>query len=325
MQERISEVLFDRSLKRQLIFLFLIVPLYFAVSYAVAIVLRLLVFLLGLIVPSLRAFLSGDVGTELLQLFVYLGGLLIPALIYRKSQNIPAACSASLGLVPFGGLLTMLVSGMALCFVSGGVGGLFSTLLESLFGFQDPSQMELPGSVGGILLLFVQSVLLPPVVEEYVFRGVVLQSLRKYGNGFAIVLSAALFAMMHGSFAQMIATFLMGLVFGYMAVKSESLLPTILLHFLNNGIAFAELVLQKILPENSFTLIVYGLELVVILLGWIVGFCYIKKHPNVLTLQTTAPVLPCEKYKKAVLQLPLFWVAIALGLVNIIISGLILA
>lgn len=88
------------------------------------------------------------------------------------------------------------------------------------------------------LLLFA---LVPAVCEEVAFRGYVLSGLESaYRPRTAVLLSAILFGIMHvlmSLFQQLFNATLLGLVLGLLAVRSRSLLPGIVFHLLNNGLA----------------------------------------------------------------------------------------
>ena len=81
------------------------------------------------------------------------------------------------------------------------------------------------------------------------FRGAMLRTLSKYGSGFAIVVSALAFGLMHGNMAQTPMAFLIGLVLGYVAAKSGNIRQTILIHMANNLLASLPQILKYFLPE----------------------------------------------------------------------------
>lgn len=87
------------------------------------------------------------------------------------------------------------------------------------------------------ILIYFYVCLLGPVLEELIFRGVLLEGLRKYGNLFGIIMSSILFGLMHQNFSQCIPAVCMGLVMATMAVKSGSLMPSIFVHILNNSLS----------------------------------------------------------------------------------------
>ncbi|WP_247701457.1 CPBP family intramembrane glutamic endopeptidase, partial [Ralstonia solanacearum] len=83
------------------------------------------------------------------------------------------------------------------------------------------------GGLGAIALIC----LIAPVVEEMLFRGIILRSfLRQYPPGVAIVHSAAVFGMAHLNVYQFVLAFLLGLLLGKLYERTRSLLPGMLVH-----------------------------------------------------------------------------------------------
>lgn len=103
---------------------------------------------------------------------------------------------------------------------------------------------------GPLLLVFVSLVILPPLVEEIIARGFLYLGLRsKLPVIWAVLITSVMFASAHlqfGSGAPLlwsaaIDTFILSLVLIYLREVSGSLWPSIGLHMLKNGIAFAGL------------------------------------------------------------------------------------
>ena len=98
--------------------------------------------------------------------------------------------------------------------------------------------------------------ILTPLAEEVVFRGAILRTLlgimSKKNHWVAIMISAAIFGAVHGNQAQFINALLMGLVLGWMYYRTGSLVPGILLHWVNNTMAY---VLTNIMPQSDGKLI----------------------------------------------------------------------
>ncbi len=83
---------------------------------------------------------------------------------------------------------------------------------------------------------FLVTAIFAPIFEEWMCRGVVLRGLlTKLKPGWAIVVSALFFALIHMNPWQALNAFIMGLVMGYVYYKTGSLLLTMLIHFVNNG------------------------------------------------------------------------------------------
>jgi sodium transport system permease protein len=89
--------------------------------------------------------------------------------------------------------------------------------------------------------------LLPAVCEELAFRGFVLSGLRNLGSkSWAIGLTAVFFGIAHGVIQQSLAAAAVGLVIGYIAVQTGSLIPCMLFHLSYNGLMFGSVKLTEI-------------------------------------------------------------------------------
>jgi hypothetical protein len=96
--------------------------------------------------------------------------------------------------------------------------------------------------------------LLAPVCEELVFRGAVLRSLLRWAghHWVAIAISALLFALVHANPAQMPHAFVIGLLLGWLYYRTDSVVPGVVYHWVNNSIAY---VVYNLYPDPSLRLI----------------------------------------------------------------------
>lgn len=90
------------------------------------------------------------------------------------------------------------------------------------------------------LIIVLSSCILAPIMEELLFRGLILQTLKRYGNVFAILVTSLLFALLHGNIPQSVPVFALSVIICYVVLKSGSILPGIAIHFLNNAFAIME-------------------------------------------------------------------------------------
>jgi sodium transport system permease protein len=100
--------------------------------------------------------------------------------------------------------------------------------LEQLLTLGDPS---LP-----LWVVLLGVAVTPAICEELFFRGVVLSGLRRLGLWPALVVSALLFGFAHASIYRMLPTLALGLVLGWLAWRSGSILPSMIVHGMNNGL-----------------------------------------------------------------------------------------
>ena len=153
--------------------------------------------------------------------------------IYKKPVyfgNAMGMFPAIYGVSIFANMLTLLVS---MLFAETDLNESFNTVNE----------LEPPNLPCALILLF-QLVVIAPVFEEFWFRGIVMENLRPYGNGFAIFVSALLFGCTHANLGQLFYTTVMGICLGYIAISTRSIVTTTVMHALFNSISGLMLVMM---------------------------------------------------------------------------------
>lgn len=125
-----------------------------------------------------------------------------------------------------------------LLFAVSRINGLTLKFLKLMGYTQRDEGSYLPSVEGGLVIpvLLVVAVL-PAVFEELLFRGVMLSNARNFvGDIRAILIIGFCFSIFHGSPEQTVYQFISGCAFAFLAVRSGSILPCMLMHFLNNAI-----------------------------------------------------------------------------------------
>lgn len=117
--------------------------------------------------------------------------------------------------------------------------------------------------------------LLPAICEELIFRGIITNGLKKFGMWTAVVLSAILFALMHQNLQQLVYQLVLGGIMAYIAIKTGSIIYTMILHFFNNFVILLMSYLQgdnisKIDYSNAWN-VIYPILLVLAALAIIFG------------------------------------------------------
>lgn len=135
------------------------------------------------------------------------------------------------------------------------------------------------------LLLTFGALLLAPVMEEVLFRGILFRGLTSsYSAKKAVIISAIIFALLHLNPVQLLPAFLLGLFFGFLYMKTNSLGLVILLHFTANFTALIGEYLSYMLHDasdmpyfncyGSYTIYIVGIS--VILFTTLCYFFYAK-------------------------------------------------
>lgn len=99
--------------------------------------------------------------------------------------------------------------------------------------------------------------IIAPICEEYIFRELLLKPMRKFGDFAAALMSGLVFGLYHGNFDQFAYAALLGFFYAVIAIRRSSIIPTIILHALNNFIVtFANYSPE----ENLFTGIISAIS-----------------------------------------------------------------
>jgi len=128
---------------------------------------------------------------------------------------------------------------------------LISLILNSLFDNQNGSNPLLEIVLNNknyfsFVILFVTTTLLAPFFEEIIFRGVLLPTIsRDFGTIWGIIISAFIFALAHLSIGEMPPLFVLGIGLGITRIATGSLLSSVIMHSLWNGLTFLNLFLLR--------------------------------------------------------------------------------
>ena len=189
-------------------------------------------------------------------------------------------------------------------FFGGGVFCLFANIaaayVDSIFtsfGIDySIGETDIPKGIFGFLLYTLSTAIVPAVLEEFALRGIVLGTLRKFGDTFALITSSLCFGIMHGNFEQIPFAFMAGLILGFVTIKTGSLRTAMFIHFLNN---FISVVFSYM--KNGVLADYQNLIYVILLAVFLILFIYFINRTagqDILKIEYGGCILPeKEKYK----------------------------
>ncbi|MBO5321674.1 MAG: CPBP family intramembrane metalloprotease [Clostridia bacterium] len=150
-------------------------------------------------------------------------------------------------------------------------------------------EIEKPDGIFGFLLTIIATAIVPALLEEFAFRGIILGSLRKFGDTFALIASSICFGVLHSNFEQIPFAFFVGLFLGFAVLKTGSLRVSIAVHFYNNLMS----VLINYLPDSVPNEVKNISYVIILLITLVIGifmlsrvdkdFFAIEKSETVLT------------------------------------------
>lgn len=195
------------------------------------------------------------VSTALFQLLIGLGAIVLTLVFLLKVTRLktkdlrimlPAPWSPGFCLPVFLGVANL--------------ANLAGALINRLTGSPATSEM-LPSGGSELLMQFLALCVMPAIAEELLFRGAFQGLMRPCGSAAAIFAPALLFGVLHLDLAQGLTAFACGVFLGWLAERSGSILPGMLLHLVNNALAFLTIYLRYYVPAE----VSFGVELFILL------------------------------------------------------------
>ncbi len=152
-------------------------------------------------------------------------------LIFLMFQKIPVQMCAEKKKMSFGKLFVAFLMCYSITYLSNFVG----VILTAIIAFFKPSgavenvMLEITGNLHPAVNFFVV-VICAPIMEELLFRKVLISRTLPYGEGVSIVFSGLVFGLFHGNLNQFVYAFLLGIFFGFIYVKTRDIRYSIALH-----------------------------------------------------------------------------------------------
>lgn len=145
-------------------------------------------------------------------------------------------------------------------------------------------------TIPGIVSISIAAIIVAPIAEEILFRGLIFNFLReKISLKYSIIIQALLFGIIHLNVFQGFSAFVYGILLAYIYIWTKSIWSVIIIHFLNNLLAVASMLLYD--PDmtkyvTGFDLIILGIIGFVIIIPslWLLYKDNIKKPTNKLEL-----------------------------------------
>lgn len=161
---------------------------------------------------------------------MYLIAMPLGLLIMKKAPAAPVE-EQSMG---SGDLIAAVFISFFLLYAGNLLGEMVLGLIGAIVGKIPENPLESYTEGGYVWLRVLVMVILAPAIEEYVFRKQLIDRMNAYGGKVAVVTSALMFGLFHGNLSQFFYAFGIGLVFGYVYLRTGRLRYTAILHMLIN-------------------------------------------------------------------------------------------
>ena len=235
----------------------------------------------ALIMPFLMSFISPggySAFSYAVSLIAYCVILGVPCLMIVVMLGFPARVAFPLRLPRADVLVAAVLISLGLRVITGFMVSFLASSIERLTGLvpQAPA-MPQPEGFLPFIIYFISIAVAPAIFEELLFRGIIMQSLRRFGDYFAVIVSSVLFALIHGNLIQGPYSLLLGMFIGYFVIYTGSLWTGVAIHFVNNATA---VVLENILrTQGGYNYEIFaGIFLMASVLLAVFGLVYMRRR-----------------------------------------------
>lgn len=164
--------------------------------------------------------------------------ILAPSLLYIKLNRESYKEVLKLNKISFKNIIIVIIISIFIYPVAIFFQAIFITLIRNFIDII-PNGVPVPTNLIDYLKSVAIIAVTPGICEEIMFRGVMLNSYRDLKSIKSIFITAFLFAIMHFNLLNFIGPFILGIVYGIMIYRTNSIYTTMLAHFINNTIALS--------------------------------------------------------------------------------------
>ncbi len=138
----------------------------------------------------------------------------------------------------FGKFIAVLIIALGMMYIGSYIGTLIGLVIESFSPDASASTNAVQEMVftGDMMVNIVIMVFIGPIVEELLFRKLLCDRLRIYGEGITVAVAGLMFGLFHGNLTQFVYTFILGCILTYVYLKSGRITVTIAYHIILNFI-----------------------------------------------------------------------------------------
>ena len=161
---------------------------------------------------------------------MYLVAFPIYFLIVRKMRKVDRMKSN----MKISDFIVLFFISQAFTYVGSMIGSLFNNMFTAIFGEAPENVVEDMVVSSPVWIIILVTVIVAPIVEELMFRKLLIDRMSIYGDKLAIIVSAIAFGLFHGNFYQLFYATLIGFILGYIYTKTGNIIYPIAMHILFN-------------------------------------------------------------------------------------------
>lgn len=154
-----------------------------------------------------------------------------------------------------------------------------------LLGVDPTFSVWIPRNKVCLVLSAVLTAIIVPIISEIVHHGIILQILKQFGDGYALVITSLIAALTSGNYHTFLFTFTIMLVIGFFVVRSGSIITGFIMRIvISSSVYFLTLLKYMDLPEGLYMSLTAVMLLIYITVGFIAVSRFIIRHSNKISL-----------------------------------------
>ena len=155
----------------------------------------------------------------------------------------------------------------------------------ALMGVDPTFSLWIPQNKVCLFLSALLTAVIIPIISEIVHHGIILQILKQFGDGYALILTSLIAALTAGNYHTFLFTFTIMLVVGFFVVRSGSIVTGFIMRITISGSVYFLTILKSAeLPEGLYMTITAAVIFVYIAAGFTAVSIFIIKHSNKISL-----------------------------------------
>ena len=161
--------------------------------------------------------------------------------------------------------------------------GVYDRILHFV-GIEKDKLFDIPDSKAVLVLYLIVHIILIPIISEIHTRGALLQLLRQFGDGFAIVITALLTSLITYNLSTFCYVFVSSLVIGYFTVRTGSVITAILMRITMAAVSYGVFMIDEFASEENGGFIIMTVMFVVLAVGLVSFIKLLIDHSNSFSL-----------------------------------------
>jgi len=165
--------------------------------------------------------------------------MVVPLIVFIKFKNLPFFHSIRFKLLNYSTIKSIILFSTGLIILSDELDRIIQLFVPTPEYVLNLNYLLKPDSFLGTILLFTAVVILAPLGEEIIFRGFLQQILEQHWKDItqAILFTALIFSLIHMNPYWFVQIYFLGVILGFLAWKTKSIIAPLILHSLNNSMA----------------------------------------------------------------------------------------